>query len=58
MTPLFADTMTKNLSEDELVQLGNDLRAIEEILDKFKILQLDHSEYTCLKGVALFRASK
>uniref|UniRef100_A0A1I8I1B5 Nuclear receptor domain-containing protein n=1 Tax=Macrostomum lignano TaxID=282301 RepID=A0A1I8I1B5_9PLAT len=35
--------------------LADEARALEGLLDKFRALELDATEFACLKGVALFR---
>jgi nuclear receptor subfamily 2 group E protein 1 len=35
-----------------------EIRAFQEILGKLKSLQVDPTEYACLKGIVLFKTGK
>jgi len=35
-----------------------EMRALQEIIAKFKAIQVDATEYACLKGIVLFKTGK
>jgi hypothetical protein len=47
-----------NTPSAHLIQLMNEMRALQEIIAKFKQAQVDSTEFTCLKAIALFKTSK
>ncbi|XP_074110502.1 nuclear receptor subfamily 2 group E member 1 [Cotesia typhae] len=48
LVPLILPTERKQILADEL-------RRLRELLTRFTILRVDHSEYACLKAIALFK---
>ncbi|XP_013068647.2 nuclear receptor subfamily 2 group E member 1-like [Biomphalaria glabrata] len=40
---------------DKVVTMMSELRALQETIAKFKALQVDPTEYICLKGIVLFK---
>ncbi|CAD5120217.1 DgyrCDS8787 [Dimorphilus gyrociliatus] len=44
-------------SSEAFNQLSSELKSLKEIIDKLKAMQVDQTEYACLKGVALFKTS-
>lgn len=45
-------------STEAFNQLSSELKSLKEIIDKLKAMQVDQTEYACLKGVALFKTCK
>lgn len=45
-------------TSDKVVNLMTEIRAFQEILGKLKSLQVDPTEYACLKGIVLFKTGK
>lgn len=41
-----------------MVAMVSEIRALQETIAKFKILQVDTTEYVCLKGIVLFKTGK
>lgn len=37
------------------MNLMTEIRALQEIIGKFKTIQVDATEYACLKGIVLFK---
>ncbi|KAL3882553.1 hypothetical protein ACJMK2_028888 [Sinanodonta woodiana] len=42
-------------SPSKMVNITTEIRALQEIIVKFKSLQVDATEYACLKGIVLFK---
>ncbi|OWF42761.1 nuclear receptor subfamily 2 group E member 1-like [Mizuhopecten yessoensis] len=42
---------------EQVVNIMTELRAFQEILSKFKSLQVDPTEFACLKGIVLFKTA-
>ena len=40
---------------EKAVNVMTEVRALQEIIAKFKSLQVDATEYACLKGIVLFK---
>ena len=40
---------------EQVVNVMSELRGLQEILAKFKSLQVDPTEFACLKGIVLFK---
>ena len=36
----------------------SEVRSLQEIIAKFKAMQVDPTEYACLKGIVLFKTGK
>ena len=51
---LTADTTTP----DKLIKLMTEMHNFQEIMSKFKQAQVDNNEYSFLKCISLFKASK
>ncbi|CAG5127297.1 unnamed protein product [Candidula unifasciata] len=45
-------------SPDKVLRMLSEVRALHETIAKFKALQVDAAEYTCLKGILLFKTDK
>ena len=43
---------------EKAVNVMTEVRALQEIIAKFKSLQVDATEYACLKGIVLFKTGK
>ena len=43
---------------EKVVNIMTEIRALQEIIAKFKSLQVDATEYACLKGIVLFKTGK
>ena len=43
---------------EKVVNIMTEIRALQEIIAKFKSLQVDPTEYACLKGIVLFKTGK
>ena len=57
-TFLFAGMNTDQPPSDKLVEMMTDIRNIQEIITKFKTMQVDPTEFACLKGIVLFKTCK
>ena len=40
---------------EKVVSVMTEIRALQEIISKFKSLQVDPTEFACLKGIVLFK---
>ena len=40
---------------EKVVQVMSEIRTIQEIIAKFKAMQVDPTEYACLKGIVIFK---
>lgn len=45
------------LTAEEFVAILTEVRALQEIIAKFKILQVDMTEFACLKAIVIFKTS-
>src|SRR2546425_1470480 len=45
-------------TSERLVTLMTEIRCFQEILSKFKEMQVDPTEYACLKAIVLFKTGK
>ena len=55
----FAGLSSEGSSPSEkVVNIMTEIRALQEIIAKFKSLQVDATEYACLKGIVLFKTGK
>lgn len=43
---------------DKIVNVMSEMRALQETIAKFKAIQVDPTEYACLKGIVLFKTGK
>jgi nuclear receptor subfamily 2 group E protein 1 len=43
---------------EKVVNVMTEIRALQEIISKFKSLQVDPTEFACLKGIVLFKTGK
>ena len=43
---------------DESIQMVAEMRALQEIIAKFKAMQVDPTEFACLKGIVIFKTYK
>ena len=43
---------------EKVINIMTEIRALQEIIAKFKSLQVDPTEYACLKGIVLFKTGK
>ncbi len=46
------------MSPEEFVNILTEVRTLQEIIAKFKILQVDMTEFACLKAIVIFKTSK
>ena len=58
----FIDTVT-GISGDQspsekAVSIMAEIRALQDIIAKFKAMQIDPTEYACLKGIVIFKTGK
>jgi nuclear receptor subfamily 2 group E protein 1 len=60
IAPLMANAgLTPDLCESEkLIKIMNELGHFQDIISKFKLAQIDQTEFTCLKAITLFKTSK
>ena len=49
---------SENTSSEKAANVIAEIRALNEIIAKFKSLQVDATEYACLKGIVLFKTGK
>lgn len=55
--PLLANAGISSESNPEKVsKMMGEIRALQEIITKFKHMQVDNTEFVCLKGISLFKA--
>lgn len=45
-------------TSEKVVAIMTEIRAFQEILGKLKSLQVDPTEYACLKGIVLFKTGR
>ena len=45
-------------SAEKVVSVMSEVRALQETIAKFKALQVDPTEYVCLKGIVLFKTGQ
>ena len=45
-------------SQETVAAMATEIRHLQEVIDKFKAIQVDPTEYAYLKGIILFRSSK
>lgn len=43
---------------DKMVSVMSEIRALQETIAKFKALQVDPTEFICLKGIVLFKTGQ
>jgi len=44
------------MAADKVVAFMDNIRVFQEQVEKFKVLQVDSAEYSCLKAIVLFTA--
>jgi len=49
---------TLSLSPNIRSIMAAEIRALREIVDKFHTMQVDSTEYACLKGIILFKTGQ
>ena len=42
-------------SPEKVVKIMSEIRTLQEIIAKFKALQVDPTEFACLKGIVIFK---
>lgn len=50
-----AGLSSEHTAADKMVAVMSEVRALQETIAKFKALQVDPTEYICLKGIVLFK---
>lgn len=57
---MFSGSLVKEsfTPQEEHAKLSVDARHLKEVTTKLTSLRLDHTEYTCLKALALFKPGK
>ncbi|XP_074642537.1 nuclear receptor subfamily 2 group E member 1-like [Tubulanus polymorphus] len=57
VTPLLdaAGITKEHSSSDKVIQIISEMRLFQEVLTKFKAMQVDPTEYACLKGIVLLK---
>ncbi|XP_045197632.2 nuclear receptor subfamily 2 group E member 1-like [Mercenaria mercenaria] len=50
-----AGLSSENSQTEKVMNLMTEIRALQEIIAKFKTIQVDATEYACLKGIVLFK---
>ena len=45
-------------ASEKVMNLMTEIRALQEIIAKFKTIQVDATEYACLKGIVLFKTGR
>ena len=50
-----AGISTDKSPPDSVVDMMSEIRALQEIIAKFKAMQVDATEYACLKGIVIFK---
>ncbi|BFZ09550.1 hypothetical protein BsWGS_12589 [Bradybaena similaris] len=50
-----AGMTTDQTATDTMLTMMSEIRALQETISKFKLLQVDPTEYVCLKGIVLFK---
>ena len=49
---------SEQTSADKMVGVMSEMRALQETIAKFKALQVDPTEFICLKGIVLFKTGR
>lgn len=49
---------TDHTQPDKVVSLMTEIRGLQDVIAKFKAIQVDPTEYACLKGIVLFKSGK
>ena len=52
---MFTDDVNHMTSYDSRADVINDVCHLQEIIEKFKLAQLDPTEFACLKGIVIFK---
>lgn len=52
---LLAGISSEHSPAEKVVSIMSEIRALQEIIGKFKALQVDPTEYACLKGIVIFK---
>lgn len=52
---MFTGLSSENSQTEKVMNLMTEIRALQEIIGKFKTIQVDATEYACLKGIVLFK---
>lgn len=52
---MFTGISSENSQTEKVMNLMTEIRALQEIIAKFKTIQVDATEYACLKGIVLFK---
>ncbi|ESO85739.1 hypothetical protein LOTGIDRAFT_130367, partial [Lottia gigantea] len=50
-----AGISTEQSPPEKVVSIMTEIRALQEVITKFKAIQVDPTEYACLKGIVLFK---
>ena len=58
MLSLHAGFMTPTDSTDNVTSRLNELRHLQDVIDSFRSLNVDPTEYAYLKGMLLFKTSE
>jgi hypothetical protein len=49
-------SVVKGECDDMASSFERELKRLDEVIAKFKLMQIDSTEYACLKGIVLFKA--
>lgn len=51
----FSGLSSESPPSEKTVNIMTEIRALQDIIAKFKSIQVDATEYACLKGIVLFK---